>query len=223
MQIQFFRFDKDGYYIEPAIVTSEFSEHNPMPDNITNIRPPDGLFRAKFTGTEWIEAGSPPEPEIQPADGVNYLLAEGRTLQEMIGYTMKLDISAPDILQDRQHLCATQFVPILITVIQDLAKRIVNPEEGAAAKEAAVFLFVKMAENGQLDDTDIAAHAAIFPLWVENTLHQKGCLRRCPLCGDVFRCIDPPPVSPQARNSRIPPSTATRFWERVGASERRES
>jgi len=87
----------------------------------------------------------------------------------------------------------------------------------AAAIDAAAALFINAAEGGQLPAENIAANAAIFPLWIENTPHSKGCLRRCPICGDVFRCIDPPPVSPQARNSRIPPSEAHRFWERVAA------
>jgi len=87
----------------------------------------------------------------------------------------------------------------------------------AAASNAAAFLFVMLAESGQIDDTDIAAHAAIFPLWEENKPHTVGCMRRCPLCNDVFRCVDPPPVSERARNSRIPPSKADKFWQKVSA------
>jgi len=86
-----------------------------------------------------------------------------------------------------------------------------------AAIEAAAFLFLKMAESGQLEQTAITAHAALIPMWEENTPHRVGCLRRCPICGDIFKCIDPPPVSERARNSRIPPSEAPRFWELVAA------
>lgn len=92
-------------------------------------------------------------------------------------------------------------------------------EREAAAIDATTALFIQAAESGQVPIEQIAARAAIFPLWEENTPHNVGCLRRCPLSGDVFRCINPPPVSPQARNSRIPPSQADRFWECINPSE----
>ena len=40
-----------------------------LPDDITDIRPPDGLYRAKFDKKKqkWTEAGSPPEPDIEQA------------------------------------------------------------------------------------------------------------------------------------------------------------
>ena len=103
--------------------------------------------------------------------------------------------------------------------ISDLAKHREKYRQQAAAIDAAAFLFIQAAEGGQLSTADIAAHAAIFPLWEENTPHNRGCLRRCPENNGVYRCIDPPPVSPQARNSRIPPSQAERFWERVEVDE----
>jgi len=100
--------------------------------------------------------------------------------------------------------------------ISNLINHRTKREREKAAIEAATALFITAAESGQLPAETIAAHAAVIPLWVENTPHTKGCLRRCTVSGEVFRCIDPPPVSPQARNSRIPPSQADRFWERVG-------
>jgi len=107
--------------------------------------------------------------------------------------------------------------------ITDLGEHRARQEREAAAIEAAAVLFISAAEGGQIQADAIVANAAIFPLWEGNQPHKKGCLRRCIGSGEVFRCIDPPPVSPQARNSRIPPSEAPRFWERVtGAGETTE-
>ena len=58
---QYYRFDKDGYYLEPVI--DYYDEDNPMPEDITDIRPPDGLYRGQFTGTEWVETAPTPDVE----------------------------------------------------------------------------------------------------------------------------------------------------------------
>lgn len=103
--------------------------------------------------------------------------------------------------------------------ITDLAKHQEKRRQETAAIEAAAFMFIQAAESGRLAAADIAAHADIFPLWEENTPHSRGCLRRCPENKGVYRCTNPPSISPQARNSRIPPSEAPRFWERVGGTD----
>ena len=103
--------------------------------------------------------------------------------------------------------------------ITDLKKHKEKRSQEAAAIQAAAFLFIQAAEGGQISTSDITANAAVFPIWVENTQYNKGCLRRCPLCGDVFRCIEPPPVSERARNSRIPPSQAPKFWDKVSGEK----
>ena len=83
MQKQYFRFDENGYFIEPVIITEEFTAEpitigqdedgndivipaNPQPSDLTDMRPPDGMWRAKFTGSEWIETGEPPPQIPQP-------------------------------------------------------------------------------------------------------------------------------------------------------------
>ena len=103
--------------------------------------------------------------------------------------------------------------------ITDLLKFWERRNRVELSREATNRFLIQVAENGNMKEADIAKMAAIFPLWEENTPHTKGCLRRCPQDEAVYRCIDPPPVSPQARNSRIPPSQAERFWERVGDAE----
>lgn len=88
-------------------------------------------------------------------------------------------------------------------------------EQRAAAGTALPLVFRQMAESGGLDDGAIAAHATLFPRWEEGARYEKGSLRRCSLCGDVFRCIDPP-TGGRARGSQ-PPSKSPRSWQRVGA------
>ena len=65
MERLYYRFDKDGFYVEPVIIYEEFSKENPMPADLTDIRPPDGLWRGKFTGKKWIETGGPDEEDLK--------------------------------------------------------------------------------------------------------------------------------------------------------------
>jgi len=62
MQRQYFRFDKDGYLTEPVIASEVWDDDNPIPDDLTDVRPPDGLWRARFVEGAWVEAGEPPKP-----------------------------------------------------------------------------------------------------------------------------------------------------------------
>jgi len=87
----YYRFDENGYYVEqelkehfvrlvnPRTVTDEFGnerveydEESYIPDDLTEVQPPGGLYRAKWTGATgeppntWIETGEPPEPPEPP-------------------------------------------------------------------------------------------------------------------------------------------------------------
>lgn len=43
--------DKNGYFIKNAVYQTE----EDISDNFIRSSPPNGLYRAKWTGTEWIE------------------------------------------------------------------------------------------------------------------------------------------------------------------------
>jgi hypothetical protein len=45
---QVYRIDADGYYVEP-VITDE------TPSDCIEVQPPQGLYRGKWTGSEWIE------------------------------------------------------------------------------------------------------------------------------------------------------------------------
>jgi len=45
---QVYRIDADGYYVEPVIADE-------IPSDCIEIQPPQGLYRGKWTGIEWIE------------------------------------------------------------------------------------------------------------------------------------------------------------------------
>lgn len=49
--MEVYRLDKNRYYIEPVILN--VSEGIPL--DCIKTRPPDSLYRAKWTGTEWVE------------------------------------------------------------------------------------------------------------------------------------------------------------------------
>lgn len=52
-----FRYDTNGFYLAPVVL----KEHEPIPQDCTEIRPPDGLYKGKFVGVEWVEGLSQEE------------------------------------------------------------------------------------------------------------------------------------------------------------------
>ena len=50
---QYFKFDSNGYYISP--IFADYNNDNPKPDDVTDIQPGNGLYKAKFDGVKWIE------------------------------------------------------------------------------------------------------------------------------------------------------------------------
>lgn len=48
---QVYKFDQNGYYIKPVILNKDEQIY----DDCTKVQPPDGLYRAKWNGIEWIE------------------------------------------------------------------------------------------------------------------------------------------------------------------------
>lgn len=51
MKFLVYRIDENGYYVEPMEATDETT----LTDDLVTIAPPNGLYRAKWTGTEWVE------------------------------------------------------------------------------------------------------------------------------------------------------------------------
>jgi len=79
----YYRFDKDGYYIEPVAVEYFDESNETIPDDITNIRPADGLYRAKWTGSEWIETGEPQENEVENENEVGQNLSLDEKVEQL--------------------------------------------------------------------------------------------------------------------------------------------
>lgn len=76
-QIQVYRIDKDGYFIEPILIDGNFLPTDQFPKDLVLIKPTDGLFKAKWNSGQWEEGLSqqeideiknppraPSEPEI---------------------------------------------------------------------------------------------------------------------------------------------------------------
>jgi hypothetical protein len=49
---QVYRFNENGFYIEPVLI----SENDDIPLDCTNIKPNDGLYKAKFINGQWNES-----------------------------------------------------------------------------------------------------------------------------------------------------------------------
>ncbi|MCL2636976.1 MAG: hypothetical protein FWD48_01265 [Oscillospiraceae bacterium] len=67
---QYYKYDKNNnnLYIEPVI--DDYNKDNPMPDDVTDVRPDDGLYEARYIVEErrWIETGAPPEVVFEPLE-----------------------------------------------------------------------------------------------------------------------------------------------------------
>ena len=69
--MQYYKYDNDGYYLEPVIADSD--EDNLMPDDVTNVPPPQPMYKAQYDGEKWIETKprpTPPEGMIARWDGM---------------------------------------------------------------------------------------------------------------------------------------------------------
>ena len=60
---RYYKINGDKTYGGDMIRAPYHVEFDPMPENVTEIRPADGLYRAEWTGSEWVETGSAPEAE----------------------------------------------------------------------------------------------------------------------------------------------------------------
>jgi len=91
-----------------------------------------------------------------------------------------------------------------------------NPEQrerrlqAEAAQSAALIVFQRMAEGGELDDATISAHAVLFDVWDKAQPLTAGCIRRCPESGELFRNTKLP--DPRTRSEPKPPSKALEQW-----------
>lgn len=52
---QVFRFDSNGFYVEPVIL----NDNDPIPVDCTEIQPPHGLFKGQFLNGAWVEGKDP--------------------------------------------------------------------------------------------------------------------------------------------------------------------
>ena len=54
---QVYRIDEVGFYIEPVILKTE----EDVPQDCVEVEPPN-MYKAHWSGSEWVEAGEPPTP-----------------------------------------------------------------------------------------------------------------------------------------------------------------
>lgn len=73
-QIQVYRIDKDGYFIEPILIDGHLPSDQ-FPKDLVLIKPTDGLFKAKWISEQWEEGlfqqeideiKNPPRPPSEP-------------------------------------------------------------------------------------------------------------------------------------------------------------
>jgi hypothetical protein len=81
MKKQAYEIDSNGYIKEIHVVdcNEQGIPLQLLPNNVIAIHPPDGLYRAKWTGTEWIE--DMPQEEI---DALNAPTQTEPTIEEYL-------------------------------------------------------------------------------------------------------------------------------------------
>jgi hypothetical protein len=60
---QVFKIDDDGFYVEPVIVYSNENGEYEIPSDCIEIPVPEGLYKPKWNGSEWVEGLSQEEIE----------------------------------------------------------------------------------------------------------------------------------------------------------------
>jgi len=65
--MQYFEYD-EGHYLS-GIVHADYNDDNPMPGNVTAVRPPNDIYRPKFDKTTqtWVETKPRPTEGYDPA------------------------------------------------------------------------------------------------------------------------------------------------------------
>lgn len=65
MRDQVYQIDENGFLTNIYVVdfNEDGSPLDELPSNFITLRPPDGLYRARWTGVEWVEDKTPEEFE----------------------------------------------------------------------------------------------------------------------------------------------------------------
>lgn len=64
MLIQVHRVDKDGFYVEPCLITNSIEEKEAEQDKyIIEVDPSEGLYKPRWLNGEWVEGLTPEEIE----------------------------------------------------------------------------------------------------------------------------------------------------------------
>ena len=64
MQKQYYRYDKDGYFIEPVI--ADYDAENQRPEDVTDVPLPQPCYMPRFDGKKWIEEA--PRPDVEDGE-----------------------------------------------------------------------------------------------------------------------------------------------------------
>jgi len=57
----YFRFDENGYFAEDFYAS--YGGENPQPPDVTDVPPPQPMYKVRWDGERWVETGGPPEPD----------------------------------------------------------------------------------------------------------------------------------------------------------------
>ena len=100
-----YRYDKDFIYIDGGEI--EWEEDVDIPEGYTDVKPPDGLFKAKFdtknltwketASKEYIESLQPGPPERTPVDE---LKAQNAAITEQLAEAQSLAESQAQMIAD---------------------------------------------------------------------------------------------------------------------------
>lgn len=78
--MQIYRIDENGYFVEDVIL----KKGEEIPNDCIEIRPLQPCYKPRWNGTEWVEEGTPPEPQPHPPNKEERLEALEQAMLEIV-------------------------------------------------------------------------------------------------------------------------------------------
>ena len=66
---QVYEIDKNGYFVKDVILQRD----REIPADCVEVRPPQPCYNPRWNGIEWVEEGTPPEPQPKPKSQLEIL------------------------------------------------------------------------------------------------------------------------------------------------------
>lgn len=77
------KMDKEGFYVKDVILQTG----EDLPDDVVKVLPAQGLYKPRWTGTEWVEGATQ-----EYIDSITNVVVEPSEQDELLNYVLDLDM-----------------------------------------------------------------------------------------------------------------------------------